>query len=87
MTVRENTAAPHLCQQPPSPMIINCIRTRELFAYSIFVFGNARALNYHFFIFSSDLKILVKIVSAQTSFTVFRHIYVFESSAVRIWNT
>lgn len=82
MTVRENTAAPHLGQQPPSPMIINCIRTRELFVYSIFVCGNARALNYHFF--SCDLKILVKIVSAQM---VFWNIYVFKSSAVRVLNT
>lgn len=40
--VRENTAEPHLSQQPPSPIIINCIRSRELFAYSIFVCGNAR---------------------------------------------
>lgn len=86
MTVRENTAAPHLGQQPPSPMIINCICTRELFVYSIFVCGNARAPRLPLF-FSCDLKILVKIVSAQTPFTVFWHIYVFKSSAVRVWNT
>lgn len=60
MTVRENTAAPHLGQQPPSPMIINCIRTRELFAYSIFVCGHSKSPQLPLFYFFKQFKNFVK---------------------------